>query len=195
MHRKFSFKSLTILLLALPLLLAGCSSVDIDRYAGMTPELDIGDYFEGRTRAWGMVQDYRGEVQRRFVVDIDGEHDGTTLVLDEHFTYDDGETDRRVWTFQRQDDGRWLGSANDVAGPVEARQAGHAFTMTYRLPVEVSGREITFTMEDWMFLQPDGRLLNRTDMKKFGITLARITIVFERLEEESSSLDADAPDT
>ncbi len=195
MHRKFSFKSLTILLLALPLLLAGCSSVDIDRYAGTTPELDIGDYFEGRTRAWGMVQDYRGEVQRRFVVDIDGEHDGTTLVLDEHFTYDDGETDRRVWTFQRQEDGRWLGSANDVAGPVEARQAGHAFTMTYRLPVEVSGREITFTMEDWMFLQPDGRLLNRTDMKKFGVTLARITIVFERLEEESSSLDADAPDT
>ncbi|WP_445001305.1 DUF3833 domain-containing protein [Halomonas mongoliensis] len=195
MHRKFSFKSLTILLLALPLLLAGCSSVDIDRYAGTTPELDIGDYFEGRTRAWGMVQDYRGEVQRRFVVDIDGEHDGTTLVLDEHFTYDDGETDRRVWTFERQDDGRWLGSANDVAGPVEARQAGHAFTMTYRLPVEVSGREITFTMEDWMFLQPDGRLLNRTDMKKFGITLARITIVFERLQEESSSLDADAPDT
>ncbi|WP_445002946.1 DUF3833 domain-containing protein [Halomonas mongoliensis] len=195
MHRKFSFKSLTILLLALPLLLAGCSSVDIDRYAGTTPELDIGDYFEGRTRAWGMVQDYRGEVQRRFVVDIDGEHDGTTLVLDEHFTYDDGETDRRVWTFERQDDGRWLGSANDVAGPVEARQAGHAFTMTYRLPVEVSGREITFTMEDWMFLQPDGRLLNRTDMKKFGITLARITIVFERLEDASGSLDADAPDT
>ncbi len=67
--------------------------------------------------------------------------------------------------------------------------------MTYRLPVEVSGREITFTMEDWMFLQPDGRLLNRTDMRKFGITLARITIVFERLGDDSGRFDADAPDT
>ncbi|WP_253451886.1 DUF3833 domain-containing protein [Halomonas sp. Y3] len=195
MYRKLRSYPLTLLLLALPLLLVGCSSVDIDRYAGTTPELDIGEYFEGRTRAWGMVQDYRGEVQRRFVVDIDGEHDGTTLVLDEHFTYDDGETDHRVWTFERQADGRWVGSANDVEGPVEARQAGHAFTMTYRLPVEVSGREITFTMEDWMFLQPDGRLLNRTDMKKFGVTLARITIVFERLDDDSVSPDADAPGT
>jgi len=191
MYRKK--RSRLALLLATTILLAGCSSVDIDRYAGTTPELDIGEYFAGQTRAWGMVQDYRGEVQRRFTVEIDGDYDGETLTLDEHFVYDDGETDRRVWTFERQEDGYWLGSANDVEGPVEARQAGHAFTMTYRLPVEVSGREITFTMEDWMFLQPDGRLLNRTDMKKFGITLARITIVFERLDGDATN--ADAPDT
>ena len=54
--------------------------------------------------------------------------------------------------------------------------------MTYRLPVEVSGREITFTLDDWMYLQPDGRLINRTAMKKFGVTLAEITIVFTRGE-------------
>ncbi|MFN2332119.1 MAG: DUF3833 domain-containing protein [Halomonas sp.] len=182
-YRKLRLHALLLSLLAL--LLTGCSSVDVDRYADTTPVLDIGEYFEGQTRAWGMVQDYRGEVQRRFVVDIDGEHDGTTLVLDEHFVYDDGETDRRIWTFERQDNGLWIGSANDVEGPVEARQAGHAFNMTYRLPVEVSGREITFTMHDWMYLQPDGRLINRTSMKKFGVTLAEITIVFERLDADS----------
>ncbi|WP_254274728.1 DUF3833 domain-containing protein [Halomonas sp. 3H] len=177
--------------LALVLLLAGCSSVDIDRYADTTPRLDIGEYFAGQTRAWGMVQDYRGEVQRRFTVEIDGDYDGDTLTLDEHFVYDDGETDRRVWTFQRQDDGRWMGRANDVEGPVEARQSGHAFNMTYRLPVEVSGREITFTLDDWMFLQPDDRLINRTAMKKFGITLAEVTIVFERLGGDADSHNAD----
>ncbi|MGJ7461734.1 DUF3833 domain-containing protein [Halomonas sp. MA07-2] len=190
MYRKLRSYPLWISLLVLPLLLAGCSSVDVDHYADSAPVLDIGEYFDGRTRAWGIVQDYRGEVQRRFVVDIDGEHDGTTLVLDEHFVYDDGETDRRVWTFERQGDGRWIGSANDVEGPVEARQAGHAFNMTYRLPVEVSGREITFTMDDWMFLQPDDRLINRTDMKKFGITLARITLVFERVGSDLDNTDS-----
>lgn len=193
MYRKRRFRQRLVLLLALPLLLAGCSSPDIGRYAGTTPVLDIGEYFDGQTRAWGMVQDYRGEVQRRFVVDIDGHYDGTRLVLDEDFIYDDGETDRRVWTFERQGDGRWVGSANDVEGPVEARQAGHAFHMRYRLPVEVSGREITFTMDDWMFLQPDDRLINRTDMKKFGITLARITLVFEPVDADAE--DTDAPDT
>lgn len=193
MYRKIRFRQRLVLLLALPLLLSGCSGVDIERYAGTTPALDIGEYFDGRTRAWGMVQDYRGEVQRRFVVDIDGEHDGNRLVLDEHFVYDDGETERRIWTFERQGDGRWVGSANDVEGPVEARQAGHAFHMTYRLPVVVSGREISFTMDDWMFLQPDQRLINRTDMKKFGITLARITLVFEPVGDDPQ--DTNAPDT
>jgi len=178
MYKKWLFRLLALLL---PMgLLAGCSSVDIERYADTTPRLDIGEYFAGETRAWGMVQDYSGEVQRRFTVTIDGTLEGDTLTLDERFTYDDGETDRRVWTFERQGPDRWIGSANDVEESVEARQAGHVFTMRYALPVEVSGREITFTMDDWMYLQPDGRLINRTAMKKFGITLAEITIVFDR---------------
>lgn len=167
-------------LLLLLSLLAGCSSVDVEHYADTTPRLDIGEYFDGKTRAWGMVQDYRGEVQRRFTVTIEGTLEGDTLTLDERFTYQDGETDRRVWTFERQDDATWLGRANDVEGPVPARQAGHAFNMRYRLPVEVSGKVLTFTMDDWMYLQPDGRLINRTAMSKFGVTLAEITIVFDR---------------
>ncbi|MCE0732120.1 DUF3833 domain-containing protein [Halomonas sp. G15] len=179
MYRKWLSR---LALLGAALLLSGCTSVDIERYAGTQPRLDIADYFEGQTRAWGMVQDYSGEVQRRFTVEIEGRVEGDTLTLDEHFVYDDGETDRRVWTFERDGEDRWLGTANDVEGPVTARQAGHVFNMTYRLPVEVSGREITFTLDDWMYLQPDGRLINRTAMKKFGVTLAEITIVFTRGE-------------
>ncbi|MBB3189125.1 DUF3833 domain-containing protein [Halomonas cerina] len=161
-------------------LLSGCAGVDIARYAGTTPRLDIGEYFDGQTRAWGMVQDYSGEVLRRFTVEIDGHLEGDTLRLDEHFTYADGETDRRVWTLQRREGGRWLGQTDDVEGVVEARQVGHVFHMRYPLAVPLDGRDITFTMDDWMYLQPDGRLINRTAMQKFGVTLAEITIVFTR---------------
>ncbi|RTR05067.1 DUF3833 domain-containing protein [Halomonas nitroreducens] len=170
-------------LLATMLLLAGCSSVEIERYAGTTPRLDIAEYFVGETRAWGMVQDYSGEVQRRFTVDIQGRLDGNTLVLDERFTYADGDTDRRVWRFERAGEDRWRGRADDVEGIVEARQAGHAFHMRYPLEVRVGGRDITFTMDDWMYLQPDARLINRTAMTKFGVTLAEITLIFERRAE------------
>ncbi|MFG6177285.1 DUF3833 domain-containing protein [Halomonas sp. THAF12] len=162
------------------LLLSGCAGVDVEQYAGTTPRLDIAEYFEGQTKAWGMVQDYSGEVQRRFTVNIEGRVDGDTLTLDERFTYADGETDRRVWTFERLGDGRWEGHASDVEGPVSARQAGHAFHMSYPLEVTVDGRDITFSMDDWMYLQPDGKLINRTAMRKFGLTLAEITIAFER---------------
>ncbi|KPQ24058.1 MAG: Protein of unknown function (DUF3833) [Halomonas sp. HL-48] len=164
------------------LLMAGCSSVDVEDYADSDPRLDIADYFTGTTRAWGMVQDYSGEVQRRFTVTIEGSVEDDTLTLDEAFEFADGETDRRVWRFERVDEHRWVGTANDVEGTVEARQYGHAFHMNYPLDVEIGDRTINFTMDDWMYLQPDGRLINRTAMKKFGLTLGEITLVFEQVD-------------
>ncbi|CAH1044644.1 DUF3833 domain-containing protein [Halomonas sp. TD01] len=162
--------------------LAGCANVDVEDYVNTTPRLDIAEYFTGNTRAWGMVQDYSGEVQRRFTVDIIGTYENNTLTLDETFLFADGETDRRVWTFERVDDQHWVGTANDVEGQVDARQYGYAFHMRYPLDIEVSGRTIRFTMDDWMYLQPDGRLINRTAMRKFGLTLGEITLVFEQVD-------------
>ena len=162
-------------------LLAGCASVKVEEYANTTPRLDIAEYFTGQTRAWGMVQDYSGEVQRRFTVDITGTFEGDTLTLDESFVFADGETDQRVWEFERVDEHHWVGTANDVDGQVDARQYGHTFHMRYPLDIDVGGRTLSFTMDDWMYLQPDGRLINRTAMRKFGLTLGEITLVFEQV--------------
>lgn len=172
-----------LLLISTFFLLAGCTNVKIEEYANTTPRLDIAEYFTGQTRAWGMVQDYSGEVQRRFTVDIKGTFEGDTLTLDEAFVFADGETDQRVWEFERVDEHHWIGTANDVEGQVDARQYGHAFHMRYPLDIDVGGRLLSFTMDDWMYLQPDGRLINRTAMRKFGVTLGEITLVFEQVEE------------
>jgi hypothetical protein len=177
-------RSLRFVFFTLLLLLVGCAGVDIEDYADTEPRLDIAEYFTGTTRAWGMVQDYSGEVQRRFTVDIQGSYENNTLTLDEDFVFSDGETDHRIWTFERVDEHNWIGTANDVEGEVEARQYGHAFHMRYPLEIEVSGRMITFTMDDWMYLQPDGRLINRTSMRKFGLTLGQITLIFEQIATE-----------
>jgi hypothetical protein len=174
-------RSLRIGFFTLLFLLAGCASVDIEDYADSEPRLDIAEYFTGTTRAWGMVQDYSGEVQRRFTVEIQGRYEDDILTLDEAFVFSDGETDRRVWTFERIDEHSWVGTANDVEGQVEARQYGHVFHMRYPLEIDINGRMISFTMDDWMYLQPDGRLINRTAMRKFGLTLGEITLVFEKL--------------
>jgi len=163
-------------------LLAGCANVKIEEYADSYPRLDIAEYFTGETRAWGMVQDYSGKVQRRFTVDITGTYEGDTLTLDEAFVFADGETDQRVWEFERVDEHHWIGTANDVEGQVDARQYGHAFHMRYPLDIEVGERTLSFTMDDWMYLQPDGRLINRTAMRKFGLTLGEITLVFEQVD-------------
>ena len=36
--------------------------------------------------------------------------------------------------------------------------------------------------EDWMYLQPDGVLLNRAFMRKYGIALGEVTLAFKRIE-------------
>lgn len=180
---KLSRKRLrAFLLVSSVVLLTGCTSVNIEEYADTAPRLDIAEYFTGQTRAWGMVQDYSGEVQRRFTVDITGTFEGDTLTLDEAFVFSDGETDQRVWEFERVDEHRWIGTTNDVEGQVDARQYGHAFHMRYPLDIDVGGRTLSFTMDDWMYLQPDGRLINRTAMRKFGLTLGEITLVFEQVD-------------
>ncbi len=62
----------------LMLMLAGCST-EVTEYRQQQPALDIFHYFQGRTEAWGMVQDRNGKQLRRFHVEIDGDVVGDTL--------------------------------------------------------------------------------------------------------------------
>ena len=47
-----------------------------------------------------------------------------------------------------------------------------------QVPIDDSTWE--FSMDDWMYLQPDGRILNRTSMRKLGLEAASITLAFQR---------------
>ncbi|MEA4521247.1 DUF3833 family protein, partial [Klebsiella pneumoniae] len=51
---------LTLGLALLMLILAGCST-EVTEYRQQQPALDIFHYFQGRTEAWGMVQDRSGK--------------------------------------------------------------------------------------------------------------------------------------
>ncbi|MDA5563397.1 DUF3833 domain-containing protein [Cobetia sp. MMG027] len=166
-------------------LLMACSSPSIDTYAGSGPEFRIDEYFLGHTRGWGMVQDRSGEVTRRFVVDLQGTRQDGRLTLDENFRYSDGETQHRQWIFTPTADRQWRGTAADVTGEATAASNGHAFRMQYVLQVPIDGSVWEFNMDDWMYLQPDGRVLNRTSMRKLGIELATITLAFQRCPCES----------
>ncbi len=98
------------------LLLGGCQSMQIEDFKDTEPKFVLEQYFEGKTKAWGIFEDRFGNLRREFVVDIDGTWDGTTLTLDERFDYADGEKDRRIWTIEKAEDGRYVGRADDVIG-------------------------------------------------------------------------------
>ncbi len=47
----------TLLTLWLAVLLSACTA-DVEEYRQATPDFDLFGYFQGNTKAWGMIQDY-----------------------------------------------------------------------------------------------------------------------------------------
>lgn len=169
-----------LLILVSAIALGGCSGMRIAEFEETDPRLDLFEYFDGQTRAWGIFQGRDGSLKRRFTVDIRGEVEGDVLTLTEDFVYADGEEQRRIWRIQRTDQGRYVGTAGDVVGQAVGEARGSALNWRYTLRLPYAGRSIDVQFDDWMFLQPDGVLLNRARVKKFGFTVGEVTLAFRK---------------
>lgn len=172
-------KRLLMLGLAMMMLLAGCSA-EINDYRTQQPALDIFRYFDGKSEAWGMVQDRSGKQIRRFHVEITGEVLGDTLTLNEQFVYDDGEKQQRVWHIRRTATDRYEGTAGDIEGVAHGQSTGNAFNWHYSMNVKADGSTWLLHFDDWMYLQDGIHLFNKTEMKKLGVTVATVTLFFTK---------------
>ncbi len=164
------------------LILTGCSTMKPEDFANTQPRFALEDYFAGKTTAWGMFVDRFGKVRSQFVVDIDGTWDGKTLTLDERFTYATGEKDRRVWTITKQDTNTYTGTAGDVIGVARGRSFGNALNWNYHMNLKVGSSTWKVHFDDWMFLQPQGVLLNRATVSKWGLELGQVQLAFRKAD-------------
>ncbi len=164
-----------IALLATLLLITGCSA-KLEDYNGVTPELKLEQFFNGELIAYGMVQDYTNKVNQRFKVDMIGSWNGNEGVLDETFYYDDGSTSKRIWYITKTAAGRYVGRADDVIGSAEGQVAGNTLNWVYDLQIELDGEPFVITLDDWLYLIDEDNMMNRTEMRKFGIPVGEITI-------------------
>ena len=167
-----------LLICCLVALLAGCAGPQVNDYASEQPRLELSDYFNGDLQAWGMFQNRSGEVVKRFHVVMTGTWQGDVGVLDERFTYSDGNTERRVWTLTKQADGSWRGTADDVVGEAIGQVAGNALHWRYKLRLKVDDSTYVVDFDDWMFLIDGQVMLNRARMSKWGIDLGQVTLSF-----------------
>ncbi len=174
------------------LVITGCSAMKIEDFAGTGPGFVPEEYFLGRTKAWGFFQDRFGTVRREFVVDIHGYMDGDVLVLDENFVYADGEIDQRVWRISHLGDGRYEGEADDIIGTATGERRGKAMRWGYDFDLAVGDRTWRVTFDDWMLLQDDDVMINRTTVSKWGFKLGEVYIFFQRQPAEASAPEADA---
>jgi hypothetical protein len=165
------------------MVLNACTGPNLKHYEGTKPELDIKEYFTGPIKAWGVVQDWRGNVTRKFDVTMVGSWDGDIGTLDEDFHYYDGKSEKRIWTIRKLEDGRYVGTADDIIGEAQGQSNGNAVRWKYQMDLEVDGRTFRITFDDWMFLMNDGVLINRSYLKKFGLTVAELTIFMQKQDQ------------
>jgi hypothetical protein len=164
--------------------LTGCMTMKPSNFKDESPKFVLEKYFNGKTKAWGIFEDRFGNVKRQFTVDIDGAWDGKTLTLDEYFLFNDGEKSYRQWKITKKEDGIYEGKADDVIGSATGVSAGNSLNWSYLLDLKMSeDKTLRVKFDDWMFLQPDGVVLNRARMSKFGVELGQVTISFSKVNE------------
>lgn len=162
--------------------IGGCMSIEPEIYAGTEPELRLEEYLDGQVAAWGIVQDRKGKVLRRFEVDMVGEWDGDSGTLHETFRHTDGEESLRIWRIKKESDTRYTGTADDVVGAATGIRAGNALHWRYVLALEVQGRTWNISFDDWMYLLDDRTLVNKATMRKFGFRVGEVTLFFRKDE-------------
>ena len=161
-------------------MLNGCAGNALDYYKDTTPNADIKEYFNGPVKAWGIVQDWRGRVVSRFDVNMVGKWDGDSGTLTEHFAYYDGKTQERVWTIKKLADGSYEGTASDIIDKAIGKMEGSAVNWSYVMDVPVDDTTYRLRFDDWMWVMNDGVLINRSYLKKFGITVSELTIFMQK---------------
>ncbi len=162
------------------LMLSACSTPDMALYAKEKPALDMQQYFNGTVDAWGMFQNRKGEVVKRFNVFIQCSWQGDTGTLDEDFVYSDGTKQKRVWTLKKQANGQYIGTAADVVGEAVGIVSGNALNWKYVLALPVDGKIYNVNFDDWMILMDEKVMLNRAVMSKFGFKLGEVTLSFRK---------------
>lgn len=156
-------------------------------YTISTDRVDLATALGKRFEAHGVIFDYTGRVKSRFIAEINGTFDAQGGSLKERFSYSAGTSDTREWAIKFKADGQsFTATAPDVIGEAEGKLQGDALRMTYRLqlPERVGGHVLDVV--DWLYLMEDGAIVNRSEMRKFGIKAAELVAVFRAVAETSA---------
>lgn len=140
------------------------------------------DFFVGRLRGSGCFIDVTGRVRSAFNAAIEGAWDGSVLTVAERFAYNDGKTEDRVWEIEKTGPGAYRGRTEAVIGEAPGTVRGNVFHWKYRFALPFRGRTLQVSMDDRMILTSPELVINSIRVKKFGLPLGTITIVFARDE-------------
>ena len=96
------------------------------------------------------------------------------------FIYDDGTKEFREWKLEKIGTNHYQGYADGVIGLASGSTSGNAFNWKYDFDLPIGSSKYKVSFDDWMFLQDNNYLVNIATMSKFGITLGKVILFFNK---------------
>ena len=158
----------------------GCTQSKVENLTFSNQPFDLFQYFQGKTKAWGIVVDRFGNFQKSFSVEMIGTLEKDKLILSEYFLYDTGESENREWIIEKTGTHKYRGVSDNIVGFAEGKELKNTLNFVYKSKIQIAGRNINVEFDDW-FLRPDeNTVINRAEITKFGIKLAEVSIFFRK---------------
>lgn len=154
-----------------------------DDYTDALTSFDIKTHLNGKMICEGVIYGPLGRVTSTFVAYFDITWTDDTGVMTETFHYNDGSTQDREWTIRMTREDKFRLTAPDVEGEGRGVASGMAVQMTYRirLPQDAGGHVLDTV--DWMYLAPNGSIMNRSQFRKFGFRVAELVATIRPMED------------
>jgi len=149
-------------------------------YAETGPVFDMAVHLNGPIVSEGMIHDFRGRMVSRFVARMQGTWNGSTGTLSESFSYANGGTQEREWALTLGDNGHFTATADDIIGQAHGQVSGATLSMTYRIRLPDSAGGHVLDVTDWLYLMENGTILNRSELRKFGLRVGELTATMRR---------------
>lgn len=143
-------------------------------YAATLPAFDPRVNLGGKMISEGVLYGPTGRVVTSFVAEMNGDWQGDQATLSENFRYDSGTTQARKWVITMGTAGGFTATADDIIGTAIGQVSGSTLRMTYRLRLTPEAGGHVLDVVDWLYLTHDGTILNKSEMRKFGIKVAEL---------------------
>jgi hypothetical protein len=174
-------------LVVFTMFLWGCSKTDVEEYRDNMPNFSFKDFFTGPVEAWGIIQDFNDKMSKSFTIRINGSWDGKAGRIEELFNWSDGTITERVWRIDHVSDHQYKGYTQEMDGEALGHASGNVMNWKYKLNVPINGELIEINFDDWCYAVDQNVIINRSKMKKMGITIGEITIVMKKVKTDSGA--------
>jgi hypothetical protein len=161
-------------------LLGGCAIRPEDP-VGATRPITLESAFLGKTIGRGRFSVPITGVDRSLTAKLSGYRTPDGFQVAEDFVFDDGEKDRLIWRFKRTGPTTWTGKREDTVGEAQVVEANGAVRLDYTADVKSRGDVNRLEFSDLLFGTQEGGIINTAVVRKAGIPIGTIKIVFERV--------------